>query len=343
MHPRSGILLVNLGTPDSPHPKDVHRYLIEFLTDGRVIDLPWWKRQLLVRTLIVPKRYRQSAASYKSIWTDEGSPLMLYGRKLQTLLQHKLGPSYHVELGMRYQNPSIRSALASLSRYHLEEIIILPLFPHYASATTGSVHQKVMEELKHHMHLPKITFINSYATDPGLIKAFASLGKSFAPHTYDHILFSFHGLPQRQIKKNDKQGCCLQAQNACCRQLNAQNHSCYSAQCYATAREIAASLDLSPDNYSVAFQSRLGKEPWLEPFTNETIKHLAQTGKHKILVFCPSFVCDCLETLYEIGIEYAHEFKLHGGKTLDLVPGLNDHPAWVDALENLILKSSHLR
>ena len=273
----------------------------------------------------------------------EGSPLMLYGRKTQELLQHRLGPTYQVELGMRYQNPSIRTALSSLTKLPLEEIIILPLFPQYASATTGSVHQKVMENIKHYLHVPKITFINNYATDPGFIEAFAAIGRTFKLEAYDHILFSFHGLPQRHIKKMDKHNYCLKPHSECCQQLASQNGCCYSAQCFATAREIAKKLHLPQHQYSLCFQSRLGKEPWLEPQTNERIKHLAKEGLQKILVFCPSFVCDCLETLYEIGMEYASEFKHYGGKTLDLVPGLNDHPLWIEAMEKIILGSSHFR
>lgn len=341
MKPRSGVLLVNLGTPRSFHPKDVYRYLIEFLTDGRVIDLPRWRRNLLVRSKIVPGRYKQSAKCYEKIWTDKGSPLLIYGIRAKEMLQQRLGDAFKVELGMRYQNPSIKSALSSLLQNHLEEIIILPLFPQYASATTGSVHQKVMEELKDYLYIPKIHFINNFATDPGFIEAIAAIGKAFHIPSYDHVLFSFHGLPQKHLKVMDKGNYCLKKDHICCSTLCSQNHFCYSAQCFATARQIAERLEIPQQRTSLCFQSVLGKDPWLKPYTQERIKELAQNGLSKILVFCPSFVCDCLETLYEIGIEYANEFKHYGGATLDLVPGLNDHPKWIDALEKLILQNSH--
>jgi ferrochelatase len=343
MLPRSGVLLVNLGTPNSPHPRDVYRYLIEFLTDGRVIDLPWWKRNLLVRSVIVPRRYKQSAECYRKIWMAEGSPLLVYGLKVKELLQKKLGGTFKVELGMRYQSPSITSALSSLTKDHLEEVIILPLFPQYACATTGSIHQKIMEELKKKLFIPKIIFINNYAADPGLIAAFAAVGSRFAIPSYDHILFSFHGLPQKHLKDLARENYCLQKDNKCCSTLCTQNHFCYSAQCFATARLIAKSLNIPEPKYSISFQSILGKDPWLMPYTNERIKQLAQNGLSKILVFCPSFVCDCLETIYEIGMEYTHEFKYHGGATLDLVPGLNEHPKWIEAMEKLILGSTQLK
>ena len=335
-HPRTGILLANLGTPHLPTRKHVHQYLTEFLTDKRVVDLPWLWKNLLVRFFIIPRRYKQSTEYYKKIWTEEGSPLLVYGEKIRALLQMRMGPAFRVELGMRYQMPSIKSALADLLNNRLEEIIVLPLFPQYASATTGSIHECIMQELKVQLHIPKITFINNFAADPGFIAAFRAVAEGFDISSYDHILFSFHGLPQRQIKKMDSKNSCLKSKD-CCLQLTSRNHFCYSAQCFATAHSISDSLKLPRDKYSISFQSRLGKEAWLEPYTNERIKELAKTGQKKILVFCPSFVCDCLETTYEIGVEYAQEFRQAGGHILDLVPGLNDHPKWIDALEKLVL------
>ena len=329
---KKGLLIVNLGTPDSPHPKDVYRYLIEFLTDKRVIDYPWLKRQLLVRGIIVPFRFRQSAKAYQAIWTEEGSPLMVYGRRVENALQKLLEDRYLVKLAMRYQNPSMEKAIQNLLDAQVEEIIVLPLFPQYASATTGSVHEKVMKILSTYQNIPKLTLINNFATHPRMIEAFCKKAQEeYDLNSYDHILFSFHGLPKRQIIKADPSGNCFSC-DKCCH----TNKQCYSAQCYATAEAIASQLNLSKKRYSLSFQSRLGKEPWLEPFTSATIQKLAEQGKKRVLVFCPAFICDCLETIYEIGIEYAEEFNKAGGERLDYVKGLNDHPLWIQALSEII-------
>lgn len=330
----TGILLVNLGTPDSPHPSDVHRYLVEFLTDPRVIDTPWLSRQLLVRGVIIPKRYRESAKAYKEIWTSEGSPLKVYGHRVEKALQQSLGSQYRVMLAMRYQNPSIKSALDQFKQLPLRKLIVLPLFPQYASATTGSVHESIMKEISNWQVIPEMRFIDQYATHPGMIKAFCNKAAPFDLKSYDHVLFSFHGLPVRQLVKADPSGHCFKDAK-CCGQITNVNQQCYAAQCHSTANAIIESLGLSA-NYSISYQSRLGKEPWLEPFTIDTIRKLSKEGKRRILVFCPAFVSDCLETIYEIGIEYAHEFKKAGGESLDLVPGLNDSPIWIEALHDIV-------
>lgn len=316
MQTTTGVLLVNLGTPASPRPKDVYRYLIEFLTDGRVIDEPWLKRQLLVRGLIVPFRYRQSAASYEAIWTEQGSPLMVYGKEVKKLLQQKLGGSFHVELAMRYQEPSLDSGIQALLSKQISHLIVLPLFPQYASATTGSVHQRVMELLSRERVIPKVTLINNYPDQPKMVDAFAAASATKNWQTYDHVLFSFHGLPERQLISGSR--------------------FCYSAQCRQTALAIVDKLKIPEGKYTICYQSRLGKQPWIQPYTSDCIKQRAEKGDKKLLVFCPSFVCDCLETIHEIGIEYAEEFKEYGGEHLHLVEGLNSHPAWIDALENIV-------
>lgn len=336
MNHKTGLLLVNLGTPRSPKPRDVYRYLIEFLTDERVMDMPWLKRQLLVRGLIVPMRYRQSAHAYQQIWTDQGSPLMVFGKQVKEKLQQILGGKFCVELAMRYQEPSIQKGLDSLMAAEIDHLVVLPLFPHYASATTGSVHQKVQELLSRYRVIPKVTLIDHYATHPKLISAFCEVAKPYHPEKYDHILFSFHGLPERHLRDADTSGQCL-VKSDCCQSLCRRNRNCYSAQCHATARAIVKGLDL-PAGYShtICFQSRLGKDPWIQPYTSASIAELAKQGKKRILVFCPAFVCDCLETIYEIGVEYAEEFKHAGGERLDLVPGLNAHPSWIEALRALV-------
>lgn len=307
-----GVLLVNLGTPDSPTPKDVFRYLVEFLTDERVIDLPWLQRQLLVRGLIIPTRYRQSARAYQQIWKTQGSPLMIYSKNVQQALQLSLGDKFYVELAMRYRNPSIEQSLKNIFNKGIRHLIILPLFPQYASASSGSVYQKIMEILRKKINFPKITFIDSFANHAALIDAFCHVAGKNPLEDYDHYLFSFHGLPQRHIRKADQFDYCLKTKN-CCQKKCRENEDCYSAQCYLTFESIAKKLNLPREKTSLAFQSRLGKDPWIEPFTPVVLEELVKHNKKKVLVFCPSFVCDCLETLYEIGVEYAAEFKKLGG------------------------------
>ena len=326
---KTGILLVNLGTPDSPEPKDVKRYLTEFLTDGRVIDLPPAKRNLLVRGIIIPKRYRESAKAYQSIWRKEGSPLLIYGRKVERLLQERLGGEYQVKLAMRYQNPSIDEGLEALRR--CQKLIILPLFPQYASASTGSVLQKVMEEVSKWLTIPDVTLISHYETHPQLIEAFAERGREHDLGDFDHILMSYHGLPERQLRNSDQTGTCLKISNCC-----ENNPSCYAAQCLATSKKIAEALEIPEGKWSQCFQSRLGKDPWIRPYASDVLQDLAERGAKNILVFCPSFVADCLETLEEIEGQYAEEFKRAGGNKLELVQGLNDHPKWIEALESII-------
>lgn len=336
-NPTYGILLVNLGTPKSYQPGAVFSYLNEFLTDARVIDIPWVQRQLLVRGIIVPTRFKQSAKLYEQVWTAQGSPLLVHGKNLTQALQGNLGSDFKVSLAMRYQNPSIQEGLEELKKANVKEILIFPLFPQYASATTGSVHQKVMEIVGQWLNIPKLTFINNFATHPSLIESFCAQGRQHQIDSYDHVLFSFHGLPERQIQKADPCGVCLKA--GCCDKISSNNQFCYKAQCYATARHIVSELGLSPDRYTICFQSRLGKEPWVQPFTMDCIKSCAEKGHKKLLVFCPSFVCDCLETTCEISYEYATEFKHLGGERLDLVEGLNCHPVWVQAVKTIVLEN----
>jgi len=333
MRPETGILLVNLGTPHSPKWRDVYKYLIQFLTDERVIDIPWLKRQLLVRGIIVPLRTRNSARSYREIWQKSGSPLLDYGRKVENLLQEALGPEYQVVLAMRYQTPSIESGLEALKGS--KKLIVLPLFPQYASASTGSVHQEVMRILSKWPTIPELKMINSYPQDPKMVRTFCLNAKHYSLADYDHFLFSFHGLPERQLIKADLSGYCLK-QPRCCAGLNEKNSGCYAAQCTATAAAIQKELQIPSDQCTVCFQSRLGKEPWIQPFTSDVIAKLAGQGKKRLLVFCPSFVADCLETIFEIQNEYRAEFFAEGGERLDLVESLNDHPLWIESLTDMI-------
>lgn len=315
----SGILLINTGSPASCAPKDVHRYLIQFLLDPRVIDLPTPLRQLLIRAVIVPFRYKKSAASYAKIWTEEGSPLLVNSKNCTKALQEALPPSLHVALGMRYGSPSINDGLEKLRAANVRTITIVPLFPQHASATTSSVIEETMRIIGKWPIIPNVRFISEFASHPAFLDAWAEVARPIDFTQYDHVLFSFHGLPERHIKK-------------AARFANAS--WCYRSQCQATAKGIAKRLSLQ--DYSICFQSRLGVDAWLKPYTAVTIEELAKKGCKKLCVFAPSFVADCLETIYEIGMEYQEAFEYLGGEKIDLVPSLNSHPAWIQALTTII-------
>lgn len=334
---KKGILIVNLGTPDSPSTPDVRKYLKEFLLDERVIDINPVSRNFLVRGLILPFRSPKSAKIYKEIWTEEGSPLLIYGNSVRDKIAERLGEEYHVELAMRYQSPSIPDALERLKQAKVDSIKVVPLFPQYASASTGSVHQLVMEIVSKWQAIPALSFINSYHDHPGMIKVFADNARKYLDQQWDHVLFSYHGIPERQMKKADVSGShCLQVKD-CCRTMTENNKFCYSAQSYDTTRLLVKELGLEEGKYTLCFQSRLGNDPWMKPYTSDVLKDLAAKGVKRILVLCPAFVADCLETLYEITFEYQEEFEKLGGEKVQLVESLNDNPLWIDALEDIIL------
>jgi ferrochelatase len=333
---KTGILLVNLGTPDSPSTADVRKYLREFLSDPRVIDINPVGRWALVNLVIAPLRGPRSAKLYKEIWSEKtGSPLMHYTVRQKELLQTSLGDNYQVEMAMRYQTPSIETALEKLKKPVYKKIVVLPLFPQYASASTGSVQEKIMSIVGKWEIIPEIEFINSYCNHPDFIKSFAEIGRSMQPEKYDHVLFSFHGLPERQIRKGDSFDHCLKNEN-CCDSLTEKNAFCYRAQCFETARLLAKELGIQKESYTICFQSRLGKDPWIKPYSDKIIEELASKGKKKLLVFAPAFVSDCLETIYEIGVEYDELFRKHGGEKVTLVPSLNDSPVWIEAMKKMV-------
>lgn len=336
---KKGILLVNLGTPDSPEVSDVRTYLDEFLMDERVIDINAFQRTLLVKGIIVPFRSPKTSKLYKEIWDENGSPLLYYSKIQAAMLQEKLGDEYQVELAMRYQNPSIASGLDRLKAGLVESIQVIPLFPQYASASTGSVIQKVMELVSKWQTVPPISFINSFHDNELMIDTFAENAQKYQPESYDQILFSFHGLPERQLKKCDHTGQHCLKKDDCCSTLTDVNKFCYSAQCHDTARLIAKRLNIPAEKYSVCFQSRLGKEPWVQPYTSDVLKELAEKGKKRLLVFCPAFVADCLETLYEVSVEYHEEFRALGGEEVQLVASLNDDPKFIEALVEMVKPS----
>lgn len=332
---KKGILLVNLGTPDSPETPDVRKYLNEFLMDKRVIDVPYITRTVLVKGIITPFRSSKSAKLYKEIWDENGSPLMHYSQLQLKKVREEMGDDYQVELAMRYQQPTIAAALERLRINLVESIKVIALFPQYASASTGSVLDKVMEIVRLWQTIPNISFVNSFHNNAGMIETFAENGRQYQPETFDHILFSFHGLPQRQLKKCDHTGnYCLKVEG-CCDTLNDTNKFCYSAQCHDTAYLIAEKLGIPREKYTICFQSRLGNDPWVKPYTSEVIGELAKKGMKSLLVFCPAFVADCLETVYEVTVEYGDEFREKGGQRLQLVESLNDQPRWISALAEM--------
>ncbi len=336
MFGKIGVLVVNLGTPDEPSRGAVYRYLKEFLLDPRVIDINPIARNLLVRGIIAPFRSGKSAEAYRKLWTPEGSPLKVFGYKLVEAMRQNLGAGFEIELAMRYQRPSIANAIQKLLQAQVREIVVLPLFPQYASATTGSVHEEVMRVLAKEQVIPKLKFIDSYYNHPAMIKAFVARAEQYDVSKFDHVLFSYHGLPKRQLIKADAGGNHCQQSPNCCHNIGKHNQFCYSAQCYATTEAIAQALGLSRHQYTTCFQSRLGRDPWIEPYTSDVLKMRRDAGDKNLLVFCPAFVADCLETTIEIGEEYAEEFEAMGGEHVQLVEGLNDHPLWVEAASMLV-------
>jgi len=333
---KTGVLIVNLGTPDSPAVPDVRKYLREFLMDGRVIDIPFIPRFLLVNGIIAPFRAPKSAKTYREVWTENGSPLKYYGQVVERELQKVLGEPYVVRLAMRYQSPSIQAGLDEFQRLGLTEIIVVPFFPQYASATTGSVYEKVMAVIADWQIIPKVKFINSFLDHPKFLQGFVDNARKYmAEHDYDHFLFSYHGLPERQIRKGDvtKNVCKL---GECCGSLNAMNQHCYRAQCFETTRLLVRELGIPEGKYTTCFQSRLGKDPWIQPYTEDVIKELPKRGIKSVLAFSPAFVADCLETTIEVGEEYKEVFEELGGEHWQLVESLNDSPIWVETVADLV-------
>jgi len=336
MENKTGVLLINLGTPDSPSVSDVRSYLSQFLNDPRVIDIPWLARKILVNFIIVPFRASKSAKIYQKLWTKDGSPLLLYSERAKDLLQQSLGKTHDVYLAMRYKNPSIADVLEVMRKRNYKKIIVVPMFPQYASASTGSALEEVMRVVKTWWVIPEMKYISQYYDHPKFIEAFAERGRKYNLADYDHILFSYHGLPVRQVDKVYVEGVC--ADHDCEHEITEENKFCYKATCYATTRLLAGALNIPKEKYTVAFQSRLDKK-WLEPFSDVVVEECAKKGMKKILVFSPAFTADCLETIIEIGDEYQHIFVQHGGEKVQLVESLNDHPLWIECLRDLVVHS----
>ena len=341
MAAKKGIVLMNLGSPDSTKVKDVRKYLDEFLMDERVIDKPWLARALLVKGIIVPFRAPKSAEAYETIWTKEGSPLVVLTRQLQQALQNKIGEP--VEIAMRYGNPTPEAAFDRLLKREpkLEEVIAIPLYPHYAMSSYETAVEYAKEIHQKKKYSFKLSFIKAFYNDPNYLHALAENIKPYLNKPYDHLLFSYHGVPARHIKKSDVTGChCLQKEN-CCNVPSPAHDFCYRHQVIATTSAVVRELRIPENKYSISFQSRLGKG-WLEPFTDIRLEQLPNEGVKKLLVVCPAFVSDCLETLEEIAIRGKEIFMKAGGEGYEMIPCLNTHPLWVETIAGWVREDGQL-
>ena len=330
---KKALLIVNLGTPDKPTYFSVLKYLREFLMDGRVININPILRFFLVNFIICPTRAFSSTKIYKKVWDNEtGSPLLYNTKKLTEKLKLKL-PNYNIEYAMRYQNPSIEEKLNKILLTNPDEIIILPLFPHYAAATTGSVYEEISRIMSKKWVIPKIKFINQFYDNEKFIDAWIDKTKKFDINSYDKIIFSYHGIPNSHVDNVYQNSIC--SDHDCETSITEENKFCYKATTYETTKLLANKLGLNKDKYIVTYQSRLTNK-WLSPFTDDVLTTLAQEGKNNILVFSPAFTADCLETIVEIGDEYNELFINSGGKKLDYVESLNYSDLWADAIINII-------
>ena len=334
-----GILLVNLGSPDSTDVADVKRYLNEFLMDERVIDLPYWLRKFVVEGIVLNTRPKKSAAAYRKIWWEEGSPLIVLSQRLLHKLQAKVAEP--VALGMRYGNPSIKAGIESLlaQQADLEEIFLIALYPHYAMSSFETVVVKAREVIaKDFPHLG-LSVQKAFYDEPAYIDVLTRSIQDFLTDEVDHLLFSYHGVPERHVKKGDfSKSHCLKVEN-CCSHTHACQSVCYRHQVIRTSDLVAEKLGLSRDEYTIAFQSRLGPDPWLKPYTAKTLEEFPERGIKKLAVVCPAFVSDCLETMEEIGMEGKEDFLNAGGTDFTMIPCLNDDDAWVEVLAGYIRQS----
>lgn len=336
MKQKKAILLLQLGTPDSPERKDVRKYLTQFLNDPRVIDIPWAARTILVNGIIVPFRSGKSSKLYKAIWDNKtGSPLLYHSNELAAKLQKAVGDEYKVELAMRYQSPSMESVLERMRKEGYHKIVVFPLYPQYASSSTGTALQRFMEIVSKWWVIPEIKIISQYYDNDDYINCIVNRGKKHDFNQYDHIIFSYHGLPERQVDKvyNDGYLC---KDHHCETELDESNYYCYKAGCYQTTKRVVEKLGLKEGQYTVSFQSRLD-DKWLKPFSDKIVEELAKKGAKNILVFSPAFTADCLETIYEIGTEYQEIFHEHGGQKVQLVESLNSGDDWVETIKKMVI------
>jgi len=330
---KKAVLLINLGSPDSTSVPDVRRYLAEFLGDERVIDVPF-ARKVIIPGIVLRTRPKQTAEAYKAVWTEEGSPLVVTSiqqqKKLQALTE------LPIELAMRYGNPSIPSILESLVKDGVEHIFLVPLYPHYAMSSYETVVVRVMEVAKQiALHL-RIDTLQPFYNDPDYIDILADSMRPYVEAPFDQLLFSYHGIPERQVKKSDPSHAHCLCTTDCCNIANPAHATCYRHQCLTMTRLVVEKLGLSNDQWSVSFQSRLLNDPWLRPFTDETLKEMPSQGVKRLRVVCPSFITDCLETLEEIAVEGKEIFLANGGTDYELIPCLNENPAWIEYLKNRV-------
>jgi ferrochelatase len=334
---KTAVILANVGTPDEPTVPAVRRYLFQFLNDRRVIDLPWLLQKFLVNVIIVPFRAPKSTKLYQMLWKAKGSPLLTISMDSREKLQERLGENYEVFVGMRYQNPSLKTTLQTIKEKRFDKIVVLPMFPQYASSTTGTISQLVNTEIAGWNVIPELTIVSQFYDNPGFVKAFAAQIRKYKPDEFDHIIFSYHGLP---FSQTDRVHPAIKTINCNCDvEMPAHGHFCYKATCYETTRLLAKELGLPKSAYSVAFQSRLTKN-WLKPFSDKEVIKLAIEGKKRVLIAAPAFIADCLETIVEIGVEYQHMFVENGGEKIQLVESLNTNADWIETLAELVTNKS---
>ena len=330
-----GILLNNLGSPDSTETKDVKRYLGEFLMDERVIDIPYWKRFLLIKGIILNIRPKKSGTAYKKIWWKEGSPLVVISERFTKKVIKKI--NIPVELAMRYGSMSMNQGIDNLIKKGVTEIFLAPLYPHYAMSSYETVVTQAEEILSEKYPHVKLDTLPPFYNKPDYIKAMSdNIAKHIKGFDYDHILFSYHGIPERHIKKSDPTKSHCKLDNSCCERNSVAHYTCYRHQCFETTKGIAKSLNLKEGTYSNSFQSRLLKDPWLKPYTDFELEKFPSIGKKKIAVITPAFVSDCLETLEEIAMEGKEDFLEAGGTDYKHIPCMNDNDDWVEVMVNWI-------
>lgn len=332
MSTKRAILLVNLGSPDSTAVPDVRRYLREFLGDERVLDLPGWLRWLLLEGIILRTRPKRSAQAYAQIWTPEGSPLLVTSRRVQAKLAAALGPAAPVYLAMRYGQPSIASVVTQIASDGVGQVLLFPQYPHYAMSSWETVVAKVYAEAGRLAPGRRVACVQPFYADPDYIEALHAVSAPYLAQPHDHVLFSYHGIPVRHLRKADTSRAHCLAVPDCCSTCSPVHATCYRAQCFATTRALAARAGLPADRHSVSFQSRLAGEPWLTPFTDQELARLPREGRKRLLVICAAFVADCLETIEEIAGEGRATFLKAGGETCTQIPCLNDQAPYIDFL-----------
>jgi ferrochelatase len=339
--PQDGVALINLGSPDSPSPADVRRYLDEFLMDGRVLDLPYPVRRLVVSLFILPSRPKRSAEAYEAIWWPEGSPLVVISRQVQQQLQARM--EIPISLGMRYGRPSMAQCLEELNGQGVHRVLLLPMYPHYAMSTYETVLEEAHRLIAQGGLDLELQVLPPFYQHPDYIRTLAASANPYLAKGFDHLLFSYHGIPERHLKKSDPTcSHCLRSPD-CCSIPSPAHATCYRHQVITTTRLFIAETGLPPAKTSLAFQSRLGADTWLQPFTDAELVRLAESGVKKLLVICPAFISDCLETLEEIGLRGKDLFLNAGGTEFELIPCLNDHPLWIETLHNWIQQEFSLQ